>query len=99
MRSTLGEYLAANEFSDDFARFYLYPMAASVWSTSLDEMEIFPALTLLRFFANHGFLTVNGHPQWYVLRGGSSSYIAPMTAAYQSRIRSRRQDREGHSRR
>ena len=53
----------------------------------LEEIEYFPALTLLRFFENHGFLTVNGHPQWYVLKGGSSSYIAPLTKPFQDRIR------------
>lgn len=83
---TLHEYLAANKFAGDFARLYLYPMASAVWSTSLEEMESFPALTLLRFFDNHGFLTVNGHPQWYVLKGGSSSYIAPITKPYSERI-------------
>ena len=83
---TLREYLVANRFDGDFARFYLYPMASAVWSTSLEEMETFPALTLLRFFDNHGFLTVNGHPQWYVLKGGSSSYIAPITTPYRERV-------------
>jgi predicted NAD/FAD-binding protein len=61
-------------------------MASSVWSTSLDEIASFPALTLLRFFFNHGFLTVNGHPQWYSVTGGSSTYIAPLTAPYRERI-------------
>ncbi len=83
---TLREYLTANKFGGDFARLYLYPMASAVWSTSLEEMEGFPALTLLRFFDNHGFLTVNGHPQWYVVKGGSSSYIAPLTRPYRERI-------------
>lgn len=84
---TLGAYLRANDFSADFARYYLYPMAASVWSTSLEEIEVFPALTLVRFFENHGFLGVNTQVPWYVLRGGSSSYIAPLTRAYAGRIR------------
>ena len=84
---TLRDYLTGNRFDGDFARLYLYPMASAVWSTSLEEMETFPALTLLRFFDNHGFLTMNGHPQWYILKGGSSSYIAPMTAPYRERIR------------
>jgi predicted NAD/FAD-binding protein len=83
---TLREYLTTNRFDGDFARLYLYPMASAVWSTSLEEMEDFPALTLLRFFDNHGFLTVNGHPQWYVLKGGSSSYIAPLTKPYRERV-------------
>jgi predicted NAD/FAD-binding protein len=83
---TLGEYLAQHNFGHQMAELYLYPMASAVWSTSLDEIRSFPALTLLRFFHNHGFLTINGHPQWYVLKGGSSSYIAPITEPYRDRI-------------
>ena len=86
LEKTLGEYLREYSFSEDFARLYLYPMAAAVWSTSLDQIEEFPATTLLRFFLNHGLLTLNGHPQWYVVKGGSSAYIDPLTAPYRDRI-------------
>jgi predicted NAD/FAD-binding protein len=41
---------------------------------------------LIRFFDNHGMLGVNTHPQWKVLRGGSSTYIAPLTAPYREHI-------------
>jgi predicted NAD/FAD-binding protein len=84
---TLGEWLRSNGFSLNFSRHYLYPMASAVWSTSLEEIEEFPALTLARFFSNHGLLSLTNQPQWYVLRGGSSSYIAPLTRPYQDRIR------------
>jgi predicted NAD/FAD-binding protein len=84
---TLGAWIKANEFSESFSRYYLYPMAAAVWSTSLEEIEDFPAVTLVRFFANHGFLGVDTHPQWYALKGGSSQYIAPLTNPYRERIR------------
>jgi len=84
---TLGEWTRANDFGEQFSRYYLYPMAAAVWSTSLEEIEDFPAVTLVRFFANHGFLGIDTHPQWYVVKGGSSQYIAPLTAPYRKRIR------------
>jgi len=84
---TLGDYLLNNEFAGDFARYYLNPMAASVWSTSLEEIEDFPALTLIRFFENHGFLGLTTQAQWYVVKGGSSAYIAPLTAPYKERVR------------
>jgi len=83
---TLGDYLRANQFSGDFIRYYLHPMAAAVWSTSLEEIEGFPAFTLIRFFENHGLLGLTSAPQWYVLRGGSSSYIPGLTAPYRDRI-------------
>ena len=84
---TLGEWLRSSGFSRDFSRYYLYPMASAVWSTSLEEIEDFPALTLVRFFSNHGLLSLANQPKWYVLRDGSSSYIAPLTRPYQDRIR------------
>jgi predicted NAD/FAD-binding protein len=84
---TLGDYVRAHQFGGDFTRYYLHPMAAAVWSTSTEEIEAFPALTLIRFFDNHGFLGLRTQAQWYVLEGGSSTYISPMTAPYQERIR------------
>jgi len=84
---TLGEYLSANGFHGDFSRYYLNPMAAAVWSTSLEEIEEFPAFTLFRFLDNHGLLGITTQAQWYALRGGSSVYIEPLTAPYRQRIR------------
>jgi len=82
----LREYVEKARLSGDFARYYLYPMACAVWSTSPEEMHSFPALTLLRFLDNHGMLGINTHPRWKSVRGGSHSYIAPLTAAYQRNI-------------
>jgi predicted NAD/FAD-binding protein len=84
---TLRDYLRAHRFQGDFARYYLHPMAAAVWSTSPEEIEDFPAFTLIRFLENHGLLGLTAQPQWYVLQGGSSSYIPPLTAPYKERIR------------
>ena len=82
----LGDFLRLHRFSDDFSRYYLNPMASAVWSTSLEEIEDFPAFTLMRFFENHGFLGLTTQAQWYVVKGGSSAYIAPLTAPYKQNI-------------
>ena len=79
---TLGEYLVRERFSREFSDRYLYPMSAAVWSTSPNKMRDFPAFTLIRFFDNHGFLGLNTHPKWKTLRGGSRSYIGPLTSPY-----------------
>jgi predicted NAD/FAD-binding protein len=50
------------------------------------EMDVFPALTLVRFFDNHGMLGINTHPQWRTIRGGSHSYIAPLIKPFAQRI-------------
>ena len=84
---TLREYLQTHCFSQRFADLYIYPMAAAVWSTSLQEIGSFPALALIRFFQNHGFFGYFGQPTWYTLKGGSSRYIEPLTRPYKSQIR------------
>ena len=69
-----------------FTERYLFPMASAVWSMSLDSIRSFPALTLLRFFHNHGMLGINTHPKWKVIRGGSHKYIPLLTAPFKERI-------------
>jgi predicted NAD/FAD-binding protein len=61
-------------------------MASAVWSMSMDDIERFPAVPLIRFFDNHGMLGINTHPQWKVIRGGSDTYIPPLTLPYRDRI-------------
>lgn len=41
-------------------------------------MMQFPASTFVRFFDNHGLLSVNGQPQWLTVTGGSQSYVSAM---------------------
>lgn len=84
---TLGDFLQAGEFSDYFARHYILPMGAAIWSSTLADMRAFPLGFFLRFFANHGLLDVANRPQWYVIPGGSREYIGPLTASWQSQIR------------
>ena len=85
-RATLGDFLDEARFNCVFTEKYLFPMASAVWSTSLDAIRSFPAVTLVRFFDNHGMLGINTHPKWRVLRGGSHRYLPPLTAPYKDRI-------------
>jgi uncharacterized protein len=86
-RITLGEFLDANGFGGYFVERFLFPMASSIWSASLATIRDFPALTLIRFFHNHGMLYVRDHPTWRVVVGGSSAYIPKLTAPFADRIR------------
>ena len=83
---TLGDVIEQGKYRSIFTERYLYPMASAVWSMSTDAIRDFPALTLLRFFENHGMLGINTHPKWKAIRGGSIRYIAPLTAPYKERI-------------
>jgi predicted NAD/FAD-binding protein len=82
----LDSWLVQERFTQEFRRRFLYPMVSAIWSASLSEITAFPSGMLARFFHNHGLLQVTGNPPWRVVRGGSSSYIAPLTAPVRDRI-------------
>jgi predicted NAD/FAD-binding protein len=84
---TLGEYLAQHNYSPLFRDNYVVAMGAAIWSTSEAQMLAFPAKFFVRFFLNHGLLSVSNRPQWYVIRGGSREYIGPLTATFAEAIR------------
>ncbi len=84
---TLGEFLDRQRYAPVFVEQYLIPMAGAIWSMSPIAMRDFPVVTLIRFMHHHGMLGLNTHPTWKVIRGGSQSYLAPLTAPFQDRIR------------
>jgi predicted NAD/FAD-binding protein len=83
---TLGDFLESRGFGDGFTRRYLFPMASAIWSASLESIRSFPALTLIRFFDNHGLLSLNAQPTWKVVAGGSHTYIPKLVAPLSGRV-------------
>lgn len=83
---SLGDFLDARGFGDAFVSQYLLPMASAIWSASLDAIRAFPAVTLVRFFENHGLLTLTDQPRWKVVVGGSHTYIPLLTAPLSGRV-------------
>jgi predicted NAD/FAD-binding protein len=86
---TLGEYLDAHRYSRQFVEHYILPMGAAIWSAGTDTLRNFPARYFVRFFHNHGMLTVDDRPQWLTVRGGSARYVEKLTAPFRDRIRLR----------
>jgi predicted NAD/FAD-binding protein len=84
--ATIGDFLSDGKFSDAFARYYLLPMSAAIWSSGTEFAAAFPRDSLLRFLANHGLLQVTGQPEWRTVVGGSHRYIEPMTRGLRDRI-------------
>ncbi|EWC40083.1 FAD-dependent oxidoreductase [Pseudomonas stutzeri] len=84
---TLGSYLQLGRYSQRFIDHYIVPMGAAIWSMSLDDMLEFPLEFFIRFFKNHGLLSVNSRPQWYVVEGGSRAYVSPLTQGFSQHIR------------
>lgn len=72
---TVGEFTRQHRLGQDFLDFYLVPMSSAVWSTDPVRVLDFPALSLLHFFQNHGFLGVTTHHPWFTVEGGAKSYV------------------------
>jgi predicted NAD/FAD-binding protein len=87
--TTLDDYVRAKNYGDDFLNFYLVPMSSAVWSTPPDLMLQFPAVTLLRFFHNHGFLGLHTQHPWFTVVDGAVSYVEKITASLRNRIQLR----------
>jgi predicted NAD/FAD-binding protein len=84
---TLGEYLQSRHYSAEFTRNYILPMGAAIWSSNTQTMLQFPARFFVRFFHNHGMLSVDNRPTWRTIRGGSARYVEKLTASFRDLIR------------
>lgn len=84
--TTLQTFLDQQKFSNFFARHYILPMGAAIWSSSLQEMRRFPLPLFLRFFEHHGLLDITHRPQWYVVPGGSREYVRAILAQLGDRL-------------
>jgi predicted NAD/FAD-binding protein len=84
---TLGRLLSDGGYGRAFIYDHILPMGSAIWSADIREMLDFPATTFLRFFANHGLLTVNDQPQWLTVDGGSRVYVERLSRSFRSCIR------------
>ena len=82
-----GEYLKLNGYGEKFIAHYVIPMGSAIWSASPDQMFEFPAKFFIRFFHNHGMLSVSNRPEWRVIKGGSKAYVEKLTQAFKDNIR------------
>jgi predicted NAD/FAD-binding protein len=83
----LGDYLAANRYSDAFRDDHLVPMASALWSSPSAQILHFPAKYLAQFMANHQMLQASDRPQWRVVKGGSQSYVRALRQNWKVRER------------
>ena len=96
---SIGALLDAEGYSAAFVEDHLVPMAAAIWSASRADIRQYPADAFIRFFDNHGLLTLTQRPQWRTVTGGSREYVsrlladAPLDARLAARVA--RLDRSG----
>lgn len=83
---TLGAYIAERGYGEDMLHLYVVPMGSAVWSTPPERMLDFPAMTLLRFWHNHGFLGLHTQHPWFTVERGAKSYVEKITAPLRDRV-------------
>ncbi|MBB4009757.1 NAD(P)/FAD-dependent oxidoreductase [Allorhizobium taibaishanense] len=86
--ATLGDYLDLEAYSAAFIEDHLLPMGAAIWSTTVADMRAYPLTAFIRFFINHGLVTINDRPQWRTVIGGSREYVSRLKAATPAQFRS-----------
>ena len=84
---SLKEYVAERGYGEDMLNLYLIPMSSAVWSTPPELMLEFPAVTLLRFWHNHGFLGLHTQHPWFTVVNGSKSYVKKIAAPWSHRVK------------
>jgi predicted NAD/FAD-binding protein len=87
---SLREYVAERGYGADMLNLYLVPMSSAVWSTPPDKMLDFPAMTLLRFWHNHGFLGLHTQHPWWTVAHGAKSYVEKITGPFRERVELKR---------
>ena len=85
--TSLDAYLKANGYGQAFRDDHLLPQAAAIWSTPMDQIGAYPAASLIRFFLNHGMMTITGRGLWRTVEGGSRAYVTKLAAAYHGEVR------------
>ncbi len=83
---SLGDFLESGKYSSEFIEHYIVPMGAAIWSSKPEGMRDVPAAFFVRFFKNHGLLSVNDRPVWRVIKGGSARYVEKLFEGHRDRI-------------
>ncbi|MGI9204007.1 MAG: NAD(P)/FAD-dependent oxidoreductase [Woeseiaceae bacterium] len=83
----LADYLQSGQYSREFINHYLVPMGAAIWSAEPEMMFKMPAKFFIRFFENHGLLSIKNRPTWRVIQGGSREYVKSLVRDHEHTIR------------
>jgi predicted NAD/FAD-binding protein len=85
--TTLGALIASGGYGARLTQHYLLPMGSALWSVPRDRVLEMPAAFFVRFFENHGMLTVDDRPPWRVVTGGSNRYVERLVEPFRDRVR------------
>ena len=83
----LETWLRREGYDAVFIEDHLFPVASSIWSGSRRRLGEFPVRAFLRFFRNHGLLSLTGRPRWRTVVGGSARYVERLIVPFADSIR------------
>ena len=73
---SMRDFLLRNNFGKWFSEMFIVPMGAAIWSVPTGSILDFPARSYLRFFLNHGLLSMlTTEIDWKTVDGGSVKYV------------------------
>jgi predicted NAD/FAD-binding protein len=84
---TIGDFVQRLGLGNAFRDRYLVPMAACIWSTPPGRLLDYPAQTFVRFFSNHGLLSIGPQLRWRTVLGGSRRYVERLATPLAARVR------------
>lgn len=84
---TLKSFLSRHRFDSLVVDHFVIPMAAAIWSAGQEQVELAPTEFILRFFENHGLLSLKERPKWQTVVGGSKSYVEAFLANFKGEVR------------
>jgi predicted NAD/FAD-binding protein len=85
--TSLDDYLKDKGFCQAFRDDHLLPQAAAIWSMPLSAVGAYPAAALIRFFQNHGMMTVFGRGLWRTVEGGARAYVRRLLEEFRGELR------------
>lgn len=87
--TTFGSYLRDTRVSQDCIDHIITPLYACIFSLAPADILAWPTLLMLGFLYRHQMLGIGllGETPWYMLRGGTRTYVEKLTAAYKDAIR------------
>ncbi|NOX51484.1 MAG: FAD-dependent oxidoreductase [Gammaproteobacteria bacterium] len=83
---TLGQYLVENEYSEAFKDGHIVPMCSALWSQPTEQSLTLSLRHVITFMRNHRMLQIASRPDWQVVDGGSSSYLAVFGSKFHGHI-------------
>ena len=85
--TSVADFLKRGGYGPELVNDYLLPMTGAIWSCSVQSIERYPSLYLLRFMANHMLLGAKGHRQWRMIPGGADRYVDAVLRGFGGCIR------------